>query len=126
MQYLKSLLIFALFFNIGCVNNEPNQDQLKPLDFDQAIEMAKQYLDKSGYNKIVELEILNEPDNATWAEYSSGFPKMIEDYGLKNKSYFAIYFIEHVRDGGAIVFVDKDQKEVIGALFGNHFEANMH
>jgi hypothetical protein len=88
--------------------------------------MAKRYLIDSGYDDQPVLS-LYEPDNEFWNSFSSRYPKMLEDYGLLNKTYHDIIFsagLPGVRYEGATVFVDRNEKRVIGVLYGNDFAKN--
>jgi hypothetical protein len=108
---------------MGCV---PKKEKQMESGYQQATKMAEQYVLKSGYYKKGEFKVLNEPNNATWNWYSSRYPKMYEDFGLKGKNYYAIYFYqESVRDGDIYVFIDKDKPQIIGTFHDGEFKKNI-
>lgn len=127
MQNLKIILINILLLSCGCKSNFDENHKQIPLTFDQATKIAIEYLNRSNYYINNNHVLINEPNNDFWNAYASPYPEMLKGYGLKDKNYFAIiYYEKGVRDGGAVVFVDKDEKRVIGVLYGNRFEKNSH
>lgn len=114
---LISLGLFTLLLYTGCINIEENQEQTIQLTYESAKEMAIQYLTASGYYEV-EFKVLDDPDNVFWNSYSSLCPKILDDFGLKKRNYYAVcFYIESVREGGATVFVDKDESRLIGVLY---------
>ena len=133
MQHLKiSLLFLLLFSSAGCINNKEKQNQTGQLNYDQAVESAKQNLRDAGYYEDDETVFMYDPKCSFWHLRYSGSPELLTEalkaYGLTNKNYYAISFIgktAYTRDGGATVFVDKDEKQVIGVLYdGGRFVEN--
>ncbi|MEN6308120.1 MAG: hypothetical protein ABFD91_10225 [Anaerohalosphaeraceae bacterium] len=125
MQNSKMIAISMLLLFCGCCPNSNEKQKQIPLTFEQAVKVAVEYLNQSNYYINENHVLMNEPDNAFWNAYASRYPEMLEDYGLMDKDYFAVIFYEKgVRDGGAVVFVDKDEKRVIGVLYGSRFVKN--
>ncbi len=119
------ILMSILLFCYGCCSNSNEKQKQIPLTYEQAVKVAVEYLNQSNYSIDENHVLINEPDNAFWNAYASRYPEMLEDYGLMDKDYFAVIFYEKgVRDGGAIVFVDKDEKRVIGVLYVSRFVKN--
>lgn len=118
--------------NTGCINNEERQIQSSSLNYDQAVELAKNNLRDAGYYKDDTTIFMYDPKSSFWhSRYSEGSEKLKEAskaFGLTNKNYYAIFFIgqtAYTRDTGATVFVDKDEKRVIGVLYdGGRFVKN--
>jgi hypothetical protein len=83
--------------------------------------MAKCHLlETKFYDQKEDVRFIYEPDNAYWHRYSSRSPEMLKAYGLAQKDYHAIQFFTGplgTRDGGATVFVDKDERRVIGVFY---------
>ncbi len=125
MRHLRiSLFFLLLLYNTSCINSKERQNQSAQLQYDEAIEIANQYLIDSGFHKHDENYLLYDPKSAFWNSYSSSTPEMLEEYGLKNRNYHAILFLgksPRARDGGATVFVDKDERQIIGILYDNDF-----
>ncbi len=117
------IFTFVLIFNIGCMDSQKKQNQSGPLSYDQAVELAKQYLRDEGYYKDNESGYLHDPKCSFWFMRFSDRPETLakasKEFGL-TKNYYAILFggeNHFVRDGGATVFVDQDGKRVIGVLY---------
>lgn len=125
MRQLKLLLVaILLVFNVGC-NIE--KKQIGPISYDQAIEIAKKYVLKSDLYKSKEIRYIYEPDCATWIAYSSRNPKKNEEYSLRGKKYYAIYFFEHhlmLAPDDFVVFIDKSKGCVIGVYTNDEFVKN--
>ncbi len=123
MKDLNILLFtFVLIINAGCMDNQQNQAQSGPLSYDQAIELAKQYLRDEGYYKDNETVYWYEPKCSFWfISNPDTLAEASKAYGLTNKNYYAIDFVGETvfstRENDAIVFIDKDGKRVIGVLY---------
>ncbi|HML75057.1 MAG TPA: hypothetical protein PKB02_11240 [Anaerohalosphaeraceae bacterium] len=126
MKNSKIILLSITMFFCGCCSNTNGKLKQFPLSFEQASKIAIEHLNQSSYYINENHVLINEPDNAFWNAWVSRYPEMLKDYGLMDKDYFAVIFYERgVRDGGAIVFVDKDEKRVIGVLYGKRFVKNL-
>jgi hypothetical protein len=118
-------VLVILFCNIGCIDNE--KKHRGSISYDQAIAIAKKYALDRGLYKSEDIKYLYEPDNATWIASSSRNPKMLEEIGLANKQYYAVYFYYKnifFRDSETIVFVEKDTAEIIGVFREGEFKKN--
>ncbi len=129
MQYLRrsslALLLFLLL-NTGCEIGEKRQNQQGQFNYDQAVKMAKQHvLDLGLYNQEEEIRFMYESNNAFWNLYSSRSPEMLEEYGLTDREYYAIIFLDKnpgTRSGDKIIFIDKNEKRIIGFLHNDNFK----
>jgi len=105
------------------MDSNKRQVQSGPLSYDQAIELAKQYLREGGYYKDNETVFWYDPKCSFWFMRYSNSPDALagasKEFGL-TRNYYAIFFAgkdAYIRDAGATVFIDKDRKRVIGVLY---------
>lgn len=125
VRFTIATLMTSLLICSGCSDTEKRQIRQSKLDYDQAVEMAKSHLlETKFYDQKEDVRYIYEPDNAYWHRYSSRSPEMLKAYGLAQRDYHAIQFFTGplgTRDGGATVFVDKDENRIIGVLYDNDF-----
>lgn len=118
------LLALVLMSSGGCIDEMRDQEAL--LNYDQAVELAKQYLRISGYYKDNETVYMYDPKCSFWHSRYSGSPEKLREalktYGITNENYSVVLFAgesAYTRDGGATVFIDRSEKRVIGVLYDN-------
>lgn len=116
--------------NLNKISCKTDQDIFnKRSDYDQSIDITKQYLVDIGYcEREEEVCLLYDPSNGEWERHISWKPESLEVCGLLGKVYDAIYcgVLDPSKEFG-IVFVDKTDKRVIGILYDhdNRYEENI-
>jgi hypothetical protein len=89
------LFTFLLVLHTGCMDINKRQVQSGPLSYDQAIELAKQYLREGGYYKENETVFWYDPKCSFWFMRYSNRPDALagasKEFGL-TRNYYAIFF----------------------------------
>jgi len=128
MKYLNIILLsLILIVHIGCVNSTQNRLHCKQMNYDQAVELVKQYvLEMKYYEKEEDIRFIYEPNNYCWLVYEiSRNAKLLEDYGLLNRNYYAFPLLgEKAGDRGddLFIFIDRDKSQIFGVRSGWSFE----
>lgn len=91
------------------------------LNYDQAIKIMKQHVLALGLSEQEDdVKFTYEPNNSSWEFISSDSSGLLEECGLKDRNYYAFYLMDYeqgMMSSPGIVFVDRDEKRVIGTLY---------
>lgn len=89
--------------------------------YDKAVQVLKQYvLDLGFYESQDDIRFIYEPSNGYWNRRIISRPELPELCGLKNKDYYAFNILSRIANSenyNEYIFVDKDEKKVIGMLY---------
>jgi len=94
------------------------------LTLDEAKEIGKRELKRRGY-PVEDMRVEADEKNTAWQEFVAKEPsilqrQIVKRLNLEEKNYWAIYYApkEAYLGGDAWVFVDADNGEIIGVIFG--------
>ena len=127
MQYLfkNTVGLLLLFIVVGIAYHTKGEKM--EVNYDYAIDMANEFLKEKDFN-IEEVDVVYDPDCQNWKKLYLNDKRFVEHHTqllklLENKHYWAIQYIPKrmsgyiVKGGGAWVFINKEDGEVITYFF---------
>lgn len=129
MKNLRILLFAFLFvINTSCNNRVKKEAQASQLDYDQAIVLLKRYmLDLKLYKHEEDINFIYEPNQSAWNRRYSKSLKIPKEWGLTDSNYYVFILLNKITGAGKsdiFVFIDKNEKRIIGLYNGESFLEN--